>query len=93
MEVIPQLIRNVHVENGYKTVMEHPDLLSVIKETECELGMDGRVLVRASGTEPLVRVMLEGIDQSCIDGYADKMVAVIERILEDLNDSSPDDRI
>ncbi|NMA18020.1 MAG: phosphoglucosamine mutase [Clostridiaceae bacterium] len=93
MDVIPQLIRNVHVENGHKkTVMEHPDLIYVIEETERELGMDGRVLVRASGTEPLVRVMLEGIDQSRIDGYADKMVSVIERILEDLIDSSPDDQ-
>lgn len=89
MEVIPQLNRNVHVENGHKkAVMEHPSLITAVKETERELGLDGRVLVRASGTEPLVRVMLEGIDQRRIDEYADKIVAVIEDILEELNGES-----
>jgi phosphoglucosamine mutase len=92
MEVIPQLIKNVHVENEFKNaVMEHPSLVSLISDTERELGLDGRVLVRASGTEPLVRVMLEGIDQSRIDDYADKLVAVIENILVELNEDSSGD--
>lgn len=92
MEVIPQLIRNVHVENEFKNaVIEHPSLVSLISDTERELGLDGRVLVRASGTEPLVRVMLEGIDQSRIDDYADKLVAVIENILVELNEDSSGD--
>ena len=55
----------------------HSKLSRKIKEIEGVLGKDGRVLVRSSGTEPLVRVMLEGNDTEEINGYADELLALV----------------
>lgn len=75
----PQVMRSVHASaqarNEYK---EHPAVQAAIKEAESALGESGRVLVRASGTEPLIRVMLEGTDEEKIKMYCDAICRVIE---------------
>ncbi len=62
----PQLLTNIYVDDKHE-VMNNEKLNNRIKELENELGEDGRILVRASGTEPMVRVMVEAkTDDICI---------------------------
>ncbi len=61
MTVYPQQMRNVRVAPGQRP-LEHPSVTSAVAAAEAELGADGRVLLRPSGTEPVVRVMVEGRD-------------------------------
>lgn len=56
--IFPQLLKNVRVTDK-KIVLEDADVLAAVKKAEEELGSDGRILVRCSGTEPLIRVMAE----------------------------------
>lgn len=58
LKIYPQLLVNIHVEDK-NAVMEDEEVLSLVKEVEKELENNGRILVRTSGTEPLVRVMVE----------------------------------
>ena len=63
MSAFPQVLLNVEVNESHKTLYNtDPDILSAITRAEKVLSNDGRVLVRASITEPLIRVMLEGED-------------------------------
>ena len=58
------------------------EIKKAIASAEKELGSDGRVLVRVSGTEPLVRVMLEGRDENLIKTLADDIAQVVrERLI------------
>lgn len=72
MDVYPQILVNVEVKEK-KDFTQVPELVSKIKKIEKELGDSGRVLIRYSGTEPLVRIMLEGTDQSKIKGFAEEL--------------------
>ena len=55
------------------------EIIKVIKQVEKSLGTDGRVLVRASGTENLIRVMIEGLNQKDIDAKAKKIGSKIKK--------------
>lgn len=67
----PQIMINVKVENHIKDeVLSDPGVKKIVRETEKELGNDGRILVRPSGTEPLVRVMVEGKDSKEVSWLA-----------------------
>lgn len=82
MEVYPQVLVNVRVSNYGKTRLEKDkEVQLAIKEASEELGDNGRVLVRVSGTEPLVRVMLEGQDYEQIKYLADCIAKVVEERL------------
>ena len=78
MQIFPQVLKNLKVPNDQKGVVSHPAVVKVIQEFKEKLGDTGRILVRASGTEPLVRVMLEGEDIDIISGIADQIVDVIK---------------
>lgn len=66
-EIFPQVLINVRINNKYKQEYEkNKQLMSKITEIEEKLGTMGRILVRASGTEPLIRVMIEGKDNDMI---------------------------
>lgn len=83
MKVFPQTLINVRVSDFGKARFPHDEeIKKAIAETENELGEDGRVLVRVSGTEPLVRIMLEGKDKEKITVLADELAQVVrERLL------------
>ena len=83
MEVFPQVLVNVRVSDfGKARFPRDTEIKKAIEAAEKELGADGRVLVRVSGTEPLVRVMLEGKDEEKINILAQEIAQVIrERLL------------
>ena len=83
MQVMPQTLINVRVSDfGKARFPRDKEIQNAIAAAEKELGDDGRVLVRVSGTEPLVRVMLEGIDKEKITVLAEEIAQVVrERLL------------
>ena len=60
--------------------MNHPEVLSAIEDARAMFGNSGRVLVRASGTEPLIRVMAEGDDGAQVEKVTSDLAAFIEKI-------------
>ena len=76
----PQVLRNVKVRRGAQ-LDGAKEVWNAVRQVEMELGDDGRVLVRASGTEPLVRVMVEASSQDRAVGYADRLAEVVAREL------------
>lgn len=83
MQVYPQVLINVKVSNiGKVRYSSDNEIQKAISEAERILGDDGRVLVRVSGTEPLVRVMLEGKDEALINELAEEIAEVVrERLI------------
>ncbi len=82
IEIFPQVLKNVKVSAfGKHRLAEDRDIRLAIEAAEKELGNNGRVLVRASGTEPLVRVMLEGRDKNQIEDLATMIAEVVEERL------------
>lgn len=80
MEKFPQVLKNVRVVDK-KEVFENPKISEVIEKVESQMGDQGRVLVRPSGTEPLVRVMVEAPTIEDCHKYVDQVVQVIEELL------------
>jgi phosphoglucosamine mutase len=80
MTEYPQVLRNVKVGRGVQ-LDGAKGVWEAVRQAEKELGDDGRVLVRASGTEPMVRVMVEASSQDSAVGYADHLAEVVAREL------------
>ncbi len=79
MEVLPQALVNAKVPNDKKnSYMENSQIADAIDALTKKFAGEGRVLIRPSGTEPLVRVMIEGRDQNRIQEEAEKLAALIE---------------
>ncbi len=78
MESYPQVLKNVRMSERIP-VDSIADFPEAVKKMEDKLGNNGRVLVRASGTEPVIRVMLEGQDYDEIDTMADELCELIRR--------------
>lgn len=82
MEVLPQALVNAKVASHKKDkYMEYPEIAEAIAELERKFAGEGRVLIRPSGTEPLVRVMIEGKDQEVIREEAERLAGLIQDIL------------
>ncbi len=78
----PQALVNAHVDNTKKEhYSEYPEITSRIEALEQEFAGKGRVLIRPSGTEPLVRVMIEGEDQAAIQKKAEELADFIEKTM------------
>jgi phosphoglucosamine mutase len=78
MESYPQVLKNVRTSN--KIDLENfTDFQKTVKKMEKRLGKKGRILVRASGTEPVIRVMVEGEDEKIINRMADELGEMIAR--------------
>ncbi len=78
MESFPQVLKNVRTAKKLE-ISSIPGFTKQVQKIEEKLGNDGRVLVRLSGTEPVVRVMLEGKDHSTIDMMADELCDLIRQ--------------
>lgn len=82
MTQYPQILLNAKVQSSNKNAyMEDTVISGRIREIEAAMHGEGRVLIRPSGTEPLVRVMLEGKDQDQLKSYASELVGLIEERL------------
>ena len=82
MTVMPQALVNAKVPNHKKDkYMEYPEIAKAIDELNSKFAGEGRVLIRPSGTEPKVRVMIEGKDQRMIDEEAHKLADLIQNIM------------
>lgn len=82
MEVLPQALVNAKVPNHKKeNFADYSEIAEAIEEVEKKFAGEGRVLIRPSGTEPLVRVMIEGKDQQLIEEEAKKLAELITKIM------------
>lgn len=77
MRMYPQLLKNVRVENK-KAVIDHPRVQEEYRKITDKLGNDGRILLRESGTEPVIRVMVEAASDELCEKYVDQMIQVMK---------------
>ena len=81
--IYPQVLVNVRVaENQKEPAMRDEELWAEVRGVEAKIGEEGRVLLRASGTEPLIRIMLEGKDEDEISAYAVSLAHILEKNYE-----------
>ncbi|CAM2900439.1 phosphoglucomutase [Legionella steigerwaltii] len=84
INLLPQSL--VNLKTNYATLLaEHTQVIEVVKALESSLNGEGRVLLRPSGTEPLLRVMVEGMDESLVKQHAQKLCDDISQIERSLN--------
>jgi phosphoglucosamine mutase len=72
---VPQLLKNVRFDGG--APLETKAVKAIIAAAEAELGADGRLVIRKSGTEPLIRIMAEGHDRSTVERIVDEICAAV----------------
>lgn len=80
MRKCPQVLLNVRFAGGGVDPVEHPAVKDACARVTEKMAGRGRVLLRKSGTEPLVRVMVEGDDESQVRGYAEELVNVVTEV-------------
>ncbi len=77
LKIYPQVLKNVRVFDK-KEAREDKDVIAIVEQVERQLGEDGRILVRESGTEPVVRVMVEAQSDEICQNYVDQVVHVLK---------------
>ena len=77
VKIFPQLLKNVRVSDK-KTARENPAVVAAIDEVTKKLGDNGRILVRESGTEPVIRVMVEAPSNAHCEAYVNQVIAVMD---------------
>jgi phosphoglucosamine mutase len=77
-ESVPQILVNIDYEG--ESPLDRPEIIKIIKDKETELADNGRILVRKSGTEKLIRIMVEGDDYSIIELIADEIAQHIHGV-------------
>ena len=78
VEIYPQVLKNVRVKDK-KAAQEDADVQAEVSKVTEALGDDGRILLRQSGTEPVVRVMVEAPDHDTCEKYVDQVIAVMKQ--------------
>jgi phosphoglucosamine mutase len=78
LKIYPQLLENVRVKSKPEAKAD-PDVMAAVGRVEKALGEDGRILIRESGTEPVIRVMVEAATDELCKQYVDEVVAVIKK--------------
>lgn len=81
LQKYPQKLKNIRLKSNVD-MSDFPELATAVREVEHELGDSGRVLLRPSGTEPLIRVMIEGEDEAQVNSLVDSLVAQVESVLQ-----------
>ena len=76
VHIYPQVLKNIRVKDK-KAAREDKDVQDVINQVEAALGKEGRVLVRESGTEPVIRVMVEAADTAICQEFVERIIGVI----------------
>lgn len=77
VKIYPQLLKNVRVADK-KTARENPQVVKAVEAVTEALGDDGRILVRESGTEPVIRVMVEAATDELCEKYVDQVIDVMK---------------
>ena len=77
-EPLPQILKNVRYQKGKP--LENAQVRSVIASAERKLGRGGRLIVRPSGTEPVIRVMGEGDDRGLVESVVDDVVEALSEV-------------
>ena len=80
MEPFPQVLHNVEVKEK-KNLSDIPEIEKKIRGIEKTLGDSGRILVRYSGTEPLLRIMIEGENETRLRGFAEDLAQLVKKYL------------
>ena len=80
VKIYPQLLQNLRVTDK-KAVLEHPEVRAAIQKVEEALGTDGRILVRESGTEPVLRVMVEATTQELCETYVSQVIDTMKSVM------------
>jgi phosphoglucosamine mutase len=75
---VPQLLRNVRITGGRP--LENVEVRQAIADAESELSRNGRLVIRPSGTEPLIRVMAEGDDRTQVERIVNDLIGVISNV-------------
>ena len=78
--MFPQVLVNVHFTAGSGDPLEEESVKAVTAEVEAALGNRGRVLLRKSGTEPLIRVMVEGEDEAQVIDFANRIADAVKAV-------------
>lgn len=81
MNKYPQQLLNIKLQNGVD-LSRYPEIDEVVRDAEDQLGDRGRVLLRPSGTEPLLRVMVEGEDENQVNALARSLADRVEHVLQ-----------
>jgi phosphoglucosamine mutase len=89
VERVPQRLVNVPIPRPQR-LASCTEVWEAVVEAEAELGSDGRVLLRPSGTEPIVRVMVEARREAQADAVAAQLAGVVEAALGQLDLAAPD---
>ncbi len=76
----PQVLINVTTKQ--KLDLTHDSIQSAVKQAEVALNQTGRVLLRASGTEPKIRVMVEGQDRALVQKLAEQIAEVVKKVAD-----------
>ncbi|EAT11490.1 phosphoglucosamine mutase [Bermanella marisrubri] len=77
MSKFPQVMKNVKVVD--KSIVDSAEVLKAVEQAETEMAGKGRVLLRPSGTEPVVRVMVEGQDKTLVNLLVDRLVQIVSQ--------------
>jgi phosphoglucosamine mutase len=80
MEPLPQVLYNVKVKEK-RNLSDFEEIERKIREIEKMLGQSGRILIRYSGTEPLLRIMVEGEDETKLRGSAEDLVQLVKKYI------------
>ena len=80
LTMYPQLLKNIRVEDK-KVIMENPEVQKLQQEIAEELGDNGRILLRESGTEPVVRIMVEASTDELCEKYVSRMAELMESLV------------
>ena len=81
IKLFPQRLINVRVVKGFN-YLNNTSIQTIVQQAESDLSNEGRVLLRASGTEPLIRVMVEGSNQQKVDSWAEKIANRVQEIAQ-----------